>query len=88
MYLDRINTIIFRSFDLHSILFFFAPGQSYGDVRLQGHNHTGRVEVFVNGRWGSVCDDRFGISEAEVVCRQLGYTEAVEYGQAVRLGYV
>ncbi|XP_072427949.1 scavenger receptor cysteine-rich type 1 protein M130-like, partial [Chiloscyllium punctatum] len=43
-------------------------------LRLQdGANPCqGRVEIFYNGTWGSVCFDSFGIKEAEVVCQQLG----------------
>ena len=34
----------------------------------------GRVEIFINGQWGTVCDDYFTWYEGGVVCRQLNYT--------------
>ena len=31
----------------------------------------GRVEVLVDGQWGSVCSSYFGVNDAKVMCRSL-----------------
>ena len=38
-----------------------------------GTDSEGRLEVYYNGNWGTVCSNQFGYAEAVVVCNSLGF---------------
>nr|XP_005988777.2 PREDICTED: deleted in malignant brain tumors 1 protein-like [Latimeria chalumnae] len=55
--------------------------QAEGDIRLVNETDAcqGRLEIFHNGSWGTVCGDGWDMSETSVVCQQLGCGKALGY---------
>jgi len=53
-------------------MYFFLVGTP---VRLVNgfSSYSGRLEVYYNGQWGTVCNDNFDVNSLTVVCRMLGY---------------
>ena len=66
---------------IDDIIIFYHVPQGNGEVRLAGGDaqYEGRVEVFYNEQWGTVCDDTWSRQNALVVCRQLGLPTACKY---------
>lgn len=48
--------------------------------------HQGRVEVFHDRRWGTVCDDGWDKKDGDVVCHMLGFHGVEEVYRTARFG--
>lgn len=61
-----------------------------GEIRLSGSSEVneGRVEIKLGGIWGTVSDLEWDLREGHVVCRQLGYRQAVRVYSHSRYGSV
>ena len=66
-------------------------GCNHGDLRLgERSNDTeelfsqGRLEICINGGWGTICDNRFSRSDAQVACSQLEYDDTGQLDFSVK----
>ena len=56
--------------------------------RLVGGNTSseGRVEMFYNNEWGTICDDDWNSNNTQVICRSLGYTYGIRSTSSKEFG--
>ena len=68
-----MNSNCYYSVDVHVD----PVGCHEGSVRIANGSilNEGRVEVCVNGVWGSVCADGWDKTDAHIICQQLGFPE-------------
>ena len=75
MYGMNLNLCVLHMFE-GTFLFDAAHFCTTGNIRLEGGRTPmdGRLEVFRQGEWGTVCKNGFDVKDAAVICRSLGYT--------------
>ena len=69
-------------------LYHFNANNTLPELRLVGGRWSGegRVEIFEDRAWGTVCDDGWDMNDAQVVCRALGYPSAITAPTHARFG--
>ena len=92
----QLHTSIISTYvNLYSPHYYPGQGVNNGPIRLWKNNTTslaftqGRVQVLIGSQWGNICGvGGFDITEAHVICHQLGYTAAVGHSSAGSDGWV
>ena len=80
LYMNNINNHYSNSLSEFILQIQHAAQCTQGAIRLQGGTaNSGRVEICNSNRWGTVCDDFWGTVDAQVACRQLGFTATGEH---------
>ena len=61
--------------------------QANGDLRLAGtpldrpiSEGYGRLEILLDGKWGTICGPIKNQTIADTACRQLGYAYQIQFG--------
>lgn len=65
---------------VHVYFVFPGPPLNITDGRLSNGTgeYDGRAEIKVGDQWGSICDENFGIADADAFCRLLGLRQEAD----------
>ena len=71
------------------VVIVYTAQPSHGDLRLAGSGgvpYAGRLEIYLDDVWGTVCAEGFDFYEGDLACQQLGYLYADRVGTVEELG--
>ncbi|NXD23860.1 DMBT1 protein, partial [Spelaeornis formosus] len=69
--LDTRSLAVNQQIEIYLSIFALVPPQPQLRLESGEDRCAGRVEVYHDGKWGTVCDDYFNMKSANVVCKQL-----------------
>jgi hypothetical protein len=80
---DVLNTCSAAVQNSEQIINLIQTSVDFNNIRLVGGSaSSGRLEVFIKGTWGTVCDDYFEANEANVACKTLGFKRGIHRHKA------
>lgn len=52
------------------------PDDLFMRLKAGGNLGSGRIEIMIDARWGTICHDDWSVTSANVACRELGFGTA------------